>query len=103
MITEYIRYTLTAHEPAAFIAAYAEAAQYLQAAPECLGFELSQCAEDARSFVLRIDWTSAEAHHVGFRQGPRFQPFLALIRPFVAEIAEMRHYQGIPEVCWRAP
>ena len=92
MTVEYIRYSLTQHKPAELIAAYAEAGQHLTAAPECLGYELTQCAEDAGSFILRIDWISAEAHMQGFRKGPHFPPFLALIRPFISEITEMRHY-----------
>ena len=102
MITEYIRYTLVAHEPAAFIAAYAEAGRHLTASPECLGYELTQCIDDERTFVLRIQWTSAQAHMESFRNGPHFPPFLALIRPFVPEILEMRHYQAMPEVIWRS-
>jgi quinol monooxygenase YgiN len=103
MITEYIRYTLVAHQPAAFIAAYAEAGRHLAAAPECLAYELTQCADDERSFILRIQWASASAHREGFRTGPNFPPFLALIRPFIPEIAEMRHYHAIPDVLWRSP
>lgn len=92
MIVEYIRYSLTQHLPAELIAAYAEAGKHLAAAPECRGYELTQCDEDTGSFILRIDWDSAEAHMQGFRKGPDFPPFLALIRPFIPEITEMRHY-----------
>jgi hypothetical protein len=28
----------------------------------------------------------------GFRRGPHFPPFLGLVRPFIPDIAEMRHY-----------
>jgi len=92
MIVEYIRYALKDHEPEAFVKAYAVAAGHLAAAPECVDFELSQCADEATCFVLRIRWISAEAHKAAFRQGPNFPPFLAAIRPFISEIAEMRHY-----------
>ena len=98
MITEYIRYTLVAHEPVAFIAAFAEAGKHLTAAPECLGYELTQCVDDERTFVLRIQWTSVKDHLESFRSGPHFPPFLALIRPFVPEILEMRHYQAAPKI-----
>ena len=103
MITEYIRYTLVAHEPADLVAAYAEAGSHLKASPECLGYELTQCVDDQRTFVLRIQWTSLKDHMEGFRGGPHFPPFLAIIRPFVPEILEMRHYQSMPEVVWRRP
>lgn len=92
MTTEYIRYQLTEHEPAALIAAYEQARAHLDAAPECLGYDLAQCEDEPTSFVLRIDWTNAAAPMQGFRRGPHFPPFLAAIRDFIPEIAEMRHY-----------
>lgn len=92
MIVEYIRYQLTTHDGAQLVAAYADAAAHLQAAPECLGYDLAACAEDPAAFVLRILWASAPAHMDGFRRGPQFPPFLALVRPFLDEVAEMRHY-----------
>jgi quinol monooxygenase YgiN len=98
--TEYIRYDLVAHEPEELIAAYTTAADSLRAAPECLAFELTQCEEAPRSFILRIEWQSTAAHLQGFRKGANFPPFLAAIKPFIAEIAEMRHYGKTP-VAWR--
>lgn len=97
---EYIRYQLTTHPAAALVKAYEAAGTHLAAAPECLGYELTQCTEDANAFVLRIQWASVEAHMAGFRRGPHFPPFLAAIRDFIPEIAEMRHYGPTP-VAWR--
>jgi quinol monooxygenase YgiN len=92
MTNEYIRYLLVDHEPDALIAAYEAARAHLDAAPECLGYDLAQCDEEPNSLILRIEWTSASAHMQGFRRGPHFPPFLAAIRAFIPEIAEMRHY-----------
>ena len=92
MTIEYVRYALTAHEPAELQRAYEAAAEHLRAAPECLSYELSQCEEDPKSLILRIHWQSTEAHLQGFRRGPHFGPFLNAIRPFIGEFAEMRHY-----------
>ena len=92
MIVEYIRYKLTQHNADELIAASQEAATHLKAAPECQGFELTRCEEAPNSFVLRILWPSTRDHVEGFRKGPHFRPFLTLIRPFMAEIEEMRHY-----------
>lgn len=92
MIIEYIRYDLVAHQPEDLVSAYTAAAGSLRASPECLAFELTQCEEAPRSFVLRIEWQSTAAHLQGFRKGPNFPPFLAAIKPFIGEIAEMRHY-----------
>jgi len=100
MIVEYIRYDLVAHEPEELVAAYTIAVDSLRTAPECLAFELTQCEEAPRSFVLRIEWQSTAAHLQGFRKGPNFPPFLAAIKGFIGEIAEMRHYAATPLV-WK--
>ncbi len=96
MIVEYVRYELKTHAPESLVEAYTQAAEHLRAAPECLGYELTRCEESPASLVLRIVWESSEAHTGGFRKGPHFPPFLALVRPFIAEIAEMRHYVKTP-------
>jgi quinol monooxygenase YgiN len=97
---EYIRYELKQHTAADLIAAYGKASAHLEAAPQCLAYELTHCEEAENFLILRIEWTSTEAHLNGFRKGPHFGPFLAAIRPFVAEIAEMRHYRPTP-LAWR--
>lgn len=93
MIIEYIRYDLKTHTPDEFLTAYQRASTALDSTPECLGYDISQCAEAANVFILRIDWTSADGHLKGFRGSANFRPFLQEIRPFMGEIAEMRHYQ----------
>lgn len=92
MIVEYIRYDLTTHAAEELIEAYRSAAVHLEAAPECAGFELTRCEEAPGSLVMRILWRSTGDHMRGFRKGPNFPPFLALVRPYVGEIVEMRHY-----------
>jgi len=93
MVIEYIRYELKRHEASELIAAYGEAASALRASPECLGFDLSACEEVPNVLVLRIHWTSTHDHLQGFRKGPQFASFFSAIKPFVEEIAEMRHYR----------
>ena len=101
MIVEYIRYHIEGEDAArAFEAGYVEAAKSLEASPECLAYELSRCTEAPADWILRIEWTSEEAHLQGFRKGPRFPPFLAAIRTFIPNIQEMRHYAVTP-LSWR--
>jgi quinol monooxygenase YgiN len=90
MIVEYIRYEI--RDADAFVGGYERARASLDASPNCLGYELSRCTEEPSSFILRIEWDSAEGHLQGFRKSPLFPPFLAAIRPFVSDIREMRHY-----------
>ena len=93
MIVEYVRYTIPEGRGEAFVQAYAEASAPLTASAHCLAYELSVCAEDPGSYVLRIEWDSAEGHMQGFRRSPEFGAFFAAIRPFVGDITEMRHYE----------
>jgi len=92
MTIEYIRYELSSHTPDQFKDGYARAALALKSAPECLGYEITQCEEAATVFVVRIHWESTQAHLNGFRTGPYFADFYRDVAPFFKDIAEMRHY-----------
>ena len=96
MIVEYIRYKVAVAQVDALLEAYRRALPHLKAAPGCLAVEVS-CGVDAPGqVVVRIEWTSREAHEQGFRRGPHFGPFLALVGPFIPAIREMAHYEPEP-------
>ena len=96
MMIEYIRYSLGSHRPEEFAQAWQKAFAWLRASPQCLGYEVTQCADDAPAdHIVRLLWTSREGHLEGFRKGPNFRPFLETIRPFIGEITEMRHYEMV--------
>lgn len=92
MIVEYIRYELKEHRADELIDAYRAAGEHLRVSPECLGYDVAAAEDATPSVVVRILWSSSQAHTEGFRKGPNFPPFLGLVRPFLSEIAEMRHY-----------
>ena len=93
MVIEYVRYKIPADQADQFIAAYATAREALRKSSHCLGFELSRCAEEPTSFILRIEWDSIEGHMNGFRKSSEFREFFASVRPFVGNLEEMRHYE----------
>jgi quinol monooxygenase YgiN len=93
MIVEYIRYTIPAEQHAAFVRAYEQAREPLDASPNCLGYELARCVDEPDVYVLRIEWDSAEGHLRGFRGSPGFRAFFAAVGPYVGNIVEMRHYE----------
>jgi len=99
MIVEYIRYRLEPESIDAFLAAYSEAQEHLRASPHCVGYEISQCSDAPQVFVVRIEWTSHDAHLKGFRASPNFPPFLRAIGAFVKSIEEMRHYD-VTRIRW---
>ncbi|MFJ6938158.1 putative quinol monooxygenase [Streptomyces sp. NPDC101132] len=90
---EYIRYRIALDEQQSFEDAYRKAAESLAAAPECVDYELAHCEEERERYILRIRWTSTEAHLQGFRRGEHFPAFFSAIRPYVTAIEEMQHYQ----------
>ncbi|MBO6676791.1 MAG: antibiotic biosynthesis monooxygenase [Rhizobiales bacterium] len=95
MIVEYLRYTIDAERQAAFIEAYKKAEPILLSSPYALAFELCQCVEDPSQFIIRIEWTSAEDHLQKFRGSQVFRDFFGCVRPFLGDIAEMRHYSAL--------
>ena len=38
------------------------------------------------------EWTSVHDHEEGFRKRPAFASFLAKVKPFFADLREMKHY-----------
>ena len=93
MIVEYIRYRIPADRAEAFTAAYADAADLLQADPRCLGYEVSRSVVEPDRFVVRTEWESVDAHLGGFQLDAAFADFLALVRPYVGDIEERHHYE----------
>ncbi|MEW2162625.1 antibiotic biosynthesis monooxygenase [Streptomyces sp. NPDC007084] len=90
---EYIRYRIPEDQSGPFLAAYRHAAGRLAAAPECLDYELARSEGDFENFILRITWTSTEAHVEGFRRSDLGRDFLAEIHPYSGHIEETRHYK----------
>lgn len=93
MITEYVRYQIEPAQTDQFEADYGRAADVLANSPYCIDYELSRCVEDPTQFILQIHWTSSADHLEGFRASAEFPEFLRLVRPYMSQLAEMRHYQ----------
>lgn len=92
---EYIRYRIDPERAEAFEDAYRRAGEVLDRSPACRGFDVARCVEEPGRYVVRIRWTSLPDHLDGFRKGSRFPEFLSHVRPFIADIEEMQHYDPI--------
>ncbi|MCC3374266.1 antibiotic biosynthesis monooxygenase [Cohnella sp. REN36] len=95
MVVEIIRYNIAPDSAEHFTQAYEEAGTYLKRSEYCLSYEVIQGIEEPNHFIVRIEWDSLEGHMQGFRAGPDFQPFFALVRPFFSSIQEMKHYRAV--------
>jgi heme-degrading monooxygenase HmoA len=95
VVVEIIRYDIAPESAEHFVQAYQEAGAHLSRSPHCLSWEIVKGVEEPNHFIVRIEWDSLEGHMQGFRAGPEFQPFFALVRPFFNAILEMKHYSVI--------
>jgi heme-degrading monooxygenase HmoA len=56
------------------------------------GFKLNKGVESPERYVLMIFWDTLEDHTVGFRQGPLFAPWRAIVGPFFAAPPQVEHF-----------
>lgn len=56
------------------------------------GYKVNKCIETPERYVLQIFWETLEAHTVGFRQGPLFTQWRAIIGPFFAQPPHVEHF-----------
>lgn len=56
------------------------------------GYRVNKCIESPERYVLQIFWDTLEDHTVGFRQGPLFAQWRAIIGPFFASPPVVEHF-----------
>jgi len=78
-------------------AAFDEAVQrglttVIAGAKGCSGWKVNKCIETPERYVLMIFWDTLEDHMVGFRQGPLFAQWRAIVGPFFAQPPQVEHF-----------
>ena len=58
-----------------------------------LGWTVTRGVESPERFMLQIVWATLEDHTVGFRQGPLFGQWRAIIGPFFAQAPQVEHFE----------
>jgi heme-degrading monooxygenase HmoA len=56
------------------------------------GWTVNRGIESPERYVLQIFWATLEDHTVGFRQGPLFAQWRAIIGPFFAQPPVVEHF-----------
>ena len=56
------------------------------------GFKVNKGIESPERYVLMIFWDTLEDHTVGFRQGPLFAQWRAIVGPFFAQPPQVEHF-----------
>ena len=56
------------------------------------GFKVNKCIESPERYVLMIYWDTLEDHTVGFRTGPLFTQWRAIVGPYFAVPPVVEHF-----------
>ena len=56
------------------------------------GYKVNKCIESPERYVLQIFWDTLEDHTVGFRAGPLFAEWRAIVGPFFAQPPLVEHF-----------
>jgi len=57
-----------------------------------LGYSVTKGIESPERYVLQIVWATLEDHTVGFRTGPLFPQWRAIVGPFFAGPPNVEHF-----------
>jgi len=60
-------------------------------------YKVNKCIESPERYVLQIFWDTLEDHTVGFREGPLFAEWRAIIGPFFASPPVVEHFTLLTE------
>ena len=58
----------------------------------CQGFKVNKGIESPERYILQIFWDTLEDHTVGFREGPLFPQWRAIVGPFFAQPPVVEHF-----------
>jgi len=93
MILEIADIRIPPGQQAAFEAAIQRGLATVVARAEGMrGYKVNRGIESPERYVLQIFWDTLEAHTVGFRQGPLFAEWRAIVGPFFAEPPVVEHF-----------
>ncbi len=57
------------------------------------GWKVNKGIESPERYILQIFWDTLEDHTVGFRQGPLFAQWRAIVGPFFAQPPVVEHFE----------
>ena len=79
---------------AEFETAFGEAKAIIASMKGFSGLELQRCVENRSRYLLLVRWDSVESHTVGFRQGPDYAKWSALLHRFYSPFPVVEHYES---------
>ena len=98
MILEIADISIAPGQQAAFDAAIQHGlASVASQAKGFRGFKVNRGIESPERYVLMIYWDTLEDHTVGFREGPLFPQWRAIVGPFFAKPPVVEHFELVAE------
>ena len=98
MILEIADISIAPGQQAAFEAALQHAVTTVASKAQGFrGFKINHSIESPERYVLMIYWDTLEDHTVGFRQGPLFPQWRAIVGPFFAKPPVVEHFELVAE------
>lgn len=97
MILEVATLDVLPGRAAEFEAAFAEARPLVADTPGFLGLELRKCVERQNRYLLLIRWHSVADHVQGFRGGPNYARWKALLHHFYDPFPVVQHYELVQD------
>ncbi len=94
MILEIADIRIPVGQNAAFEEAVQRGANTVAAqAAGMLGWKVNRGIESPERYILQIFWATLEDHTVGFRQGPLFAQWRAIVGPYFAQPPVVEHFE----------
>ena len=97
-ITEHALLDVIAGREAEFEAAFALARDIPAGSDGFHSLRLLRCVETPSRYLLLIEWTTLEAHTVGFRGSPLYQGWRELLHHFYDPFPTVIHFETVTEV-----
>ena len=95
MILEHALLTVRPGERSRFEADFARARPLIAATPGFRGLRLSRCLERDDGYLLLVEWDRLEDHTEGFRGGPAYQEWKALLHGYYDPFPVVEHFSTV--------
>lgn len=95
MIREHVVLPVRPGLEEAFETAFATAKLVIAASPGFLQLTLSRGIEQPNRYLLMVEWTSVEAHEVGFRGSPAYAEWKAHLHHFYDPFPVVEHFADV--------
>ncbi|MCW2260243.1 MULTISPECIES: antibiotic biosynthesis monooxygenase family protein [Sphingobacterium] len=97
MILELAILHIKAGKQLAFENDFITASQYIATIDGYIRHSLKKCIEVENQYVLLVEWSSVEAHEIGFRQSPQYLKWKELLHDYYDPFPQVFHYEDLPQ------